>query len=196
LKKRAFLKEPVDLSKFCPHSPSAPPPSFPQSPYPPCSLVRDELTHPHRPRLVVYHSTCRPLSSPPREQLCNRSCSNKQTHAIARHKLRASNYVQVRRNSGRQPSNQLRGAQGASAHACSTGLSTGRRLMPMTARCGAAALCRGATTVRVAAHGRTPLSWCHANLHSGKMHKASEGVCGAKPHDFCYFFYFFPVKIT
>ena len=35
----------------------------------------------------------------------------------------------------RQPSNQLRGAQGASAHACSTGLSTGRRLMPMTARC-------------------------------------------------------------
>ena len=36
--------------------------------------------HPHRPRLVVYHSTCRPLSSsPPREQLCNRSCSNKHT---------------------------------------------------------------------------------------------------------------------
>jgi len=48
----------------------------------------------------------------------------------------------------RQPSNQLRGAQGASAHACSTGLSTGRRLMSMTARCGAAALCSGATTVR------------------------------------------------
>ncbi len=45
------------------------------------SLVRDERTHPHRPRLVVYHSTCRPLSSsPPREQLCNRSCSNKHTH--------------------------------------------------------------------------------------------------------------------
>ena len=42
--------------------------------------VRDERTHPHRPRLVVYHSTCRPLSSsPPREQLCNRSCSNKHT---------------------------------------------------------------------------------------------------------------------
>ncbi len=52
----------------------------------------------------------------------------------------------------RQPSNQLRGARGASGHACSTGLSTGRRLMPMTARCGAAAPCRGATTVRVAAH--------------------------------------------
>ena len=44
-------------------------------------FVRDERTHPHRPRLVVYHSTCRPLSSsPPREQLCNRSCSNKHTH--------------------------------------------------------------------------------------------------------------------
>ena len=37
----------------------------------------------------------------------------------------------------------MRGARGASAHACSTGLSTGRRLMPMTARCGAAAPCRG-----------------------------------------------------
>jgi hypothetical protein len=37
--------------------------------------------HPHRPRLVVSHSTCPPLSSsPPREQLCNRSCSNKHTH--------------------------------------------------------------------------------------------------------------------
>jgi hypothetical protein len=49
---------------------------------------------------------------------------------------------------GSQRSNQLRGARGASAHACSTGLSTGRRLMPMTARCGAAAPCRGAATVR------------------------------------------------
>jgi hypothetical protein len=29
------------------------------------SLVRDEQTHPHRPRLVVSHSTCPPLSSPP-----------------------------------------------------------------------------------------------------------------------------------
>ena len=29
------------------------------------------------PRLVVSRSTCPPLSSPPREQLCNRSCSNK-----------------------------------------------------------------------------------------------------------------------
>jgi hypothetical protein len=51
-----------------------------------------------------------------------------------------------------QPSNQLRGARGPSAHACSTGLSTGCRLMLMTARCNAAAICRGATTVRVAAH--------------------------------------------
>ena len=47
------------------HSPSAPPPSFTQSPYPPRSLVRDGQTHPHRPRLVVSHSTCPPLSSPP-----------------------------------------------------------------------------------------------------------------------------------
>jgi len=56
-----------------------------------------------------------------------------------------------------QPSNQLRGARGASAHACSTGLSTGRRLMPMTARCGAAAPCRGATTVRQLPHTRRVL---------------------------------------
>jgi len=41
------------------------PPSFTQSPYPPRSLVRDGQTHPHRPRLVVSHSTCPPLSSPP-----------------------------------------------------------------------------------------------------------------------------------
>jgi len=47
------------------HSPSAPPPSFTQSPYPPRSLVCDGQTHPHRPRLVVSHSTCPPLSSPP-----------------------------------------------------------------------------------------------------------------------------------
>ena len=47
------------------HSPSAPPPSFTQSPYPPRSLMRDEQTHPHRPQLVVSHSTCPPLSSPP-----------------------------------------------------------------------------------------------------------------------------------
>jgi len=47
------------------HSPSAPPPSFTQSPYPPRSLVRDGQTSPHRPRLVVSRSTCPPLSSPP-----------------------------------------------------------------------------------------------------------------------------------
>ena len=70
------------------------------------------------------------------------------------------NYVEVQRNYGRQPSNQLRGARGASAHACSTGLSTGRRLMPMTARCGAAALCRGATTVRQLPHKRQVVGRC------------------------------------
>jgi hypothetical protein len=56
------------------HSPSAPTPSFTQSPYPPRSLVRDERTHPHRPRLVVSHGTCPPLSSSPPA-----SCSNKHT---------------------------------------------------------------------------------------------------------------------
>ena len=50
---------------FLSHSPSALPPPFTQSPYPPRSLVRDGQTHPHRPRLVVSHSTCPPLSSSP-----------------------------------------------------------------------------------------------------------------------------------
>ena len=68
--------------------------------------------------------------------------------SIARHKLLSKRQCEVRRKYGRQRSNQLRGARGASAHVCSTGLSTGRRLMPMTARCGAAAPCRGAATVR------------------------------------------------
>ena len=44
-------------------------------------------------------------------------------------------------------------------------------------------------------HRRTPRSWWHATLHSGKKHQASEGVCGAKPHVFFYFFYFIPVKL-
>jgi hypothetical protein len=48
---------------------------------PPRSLVRDGQTSPHRPRLVVSRSTCLPLFPlPPREQLCNRYCSNKHTH--------------------------------------------------------------------------------------------------------------------
>jgi len=45
------------------------PPSFTQSPFPPRSLVRDGQTSPHRPRLVVSHSTCPPLSPSPPEQL-------------------------------------------------------------------------------------------------------------------------------
>jgi hypothetical protein len=52
-------------ARFLSHSPSAPPPPFTQSPYPPRSLVRAGQTHPHRPRLVVSHSTCPPLSSSP-----------------------------------------------------------------------------------------------------------------------------------
>jgi hypothetical protein len=47
------------------HSPSTPPPSLTQFPYPPRSLVRDWQTSPHGPRLVVSRSTCPPLSSHP-----------------------------------------------------------------------------------------------------------------------------------
>jgi hypothetical protein len=46
-------------------SPSSPPSSFTQFPFPPCSLVRDGQTSPHRPRLVVSHSTRPPLSPSP-----------------------------------------------------------------------------------------------------------------------------------
>ena len=46
-------------------SPSSPPHSFTQSPFPPRSLVRDGQTSPHSPRLVVSHSTCLPLSPSP-----------------------------------------------------------------------------------------------------------------------------------
>jgi len=61
------------------------PPFFHTSPYPPRSLVRGGQPSPHKPRLVVSRSTCPPLSSPPtREQLCNRSCSNK-THTCNRY---------------------------------------------------------------------------------------------------------------
>ncbi len=42
-------------------------------------------------------------------------------------------------------------------NACAPGLSTGRRLMPMPARCGAAAPCRGAATVRRSPHTRRVL---------------------------------------
>ena len=75
---------------------------------------------------------------------CILPARNSETLTIFQTSSESINYVQVRRNYGRQPGNQLRGARGASAHACSTGLSAGRRLMPMTALCGAAALCRGA----------------------------------------------------
>jgi len=94
----------------------------------------------------------------------------------------------------RQPSNQLRGARGASGHACSTGLSvTGRRLMPMTARCGAAALCRGATTTfRVAAHetsgGKVMTVWiaqsvCSCNRMRNSWQSRPRYVHQCVPHN-------------
>ena len=46
-------------------SPSPPTPSFTQSPSPPRLLVRDGQTSPQRPRLVVSHITCPPLSPSP-----------------------------------------------------------------------------------------------------------------------------------
>ncbi len=70
-------------------SPSRHPP-FTQYPFPSRSLVRDGHTSPHMPRLVVPHSTCPSLSpSPPRTQVCDRSCSNKHTHsALTRRRRR------------------------------------------------------------------------------------------------------------
>ena len=62
-------------------------------------------------------------------------------------KIPAKAKIRCSMKHGRQPSNQLRGAQDAASHACSTGLSTGHHLMPMKALCGAASQCRGATTV-------------------------------------------------
>ena len=40
-------------------------PPFTQIPFPPRSLVRDGQTRPHKPRLVVSHGTCPPLSPSP-----------------------------------------------------------------------------------------------------------------------------------
>jgi hypothetical protein len=43
-------------------------------------IIIHDVTSSHRPRLVVSRSTCPPLFPPhPREQLCNRYCSNKHT---------------------------------------------------------------------------------------------------------------------
>jgi hypothetical protein len=62
-------------------SPSSRHPPFTHDPCPPRSLVCGGQPSPHKPRLVVSHSTCPPLLSillPPRAQLCFRYCSNKQ----------------------------------------------------------------------------------------------------------------------
>ena len=46
-------------------SPSSRHPPFTQYPFPPRSLICGGQTSPHKPRLVVSHSTCPPLSSSP-----------------------------------------------------------------------------------------------------------------------------------
>ena len=62
-------------------SPSSRHPPFTNYPFSPCSLVCGGQTSPHKPRLVVSHSTCPPLScSPMRIQIFNRYCSDKQPH--------------------------------------------------------------------------------------------------------------------
>ncbi len=78
---------------------------------------------------------------------------------------------------GWEPSNRVCGARGAAAHACAPGLSTGRRLMPMPARCDAAAPCRGAATVRRSPHTRRILRrvllgrgcLCGAHMHRARV---------------------------
>ena len=88
----------------------------------------------------------------------------------------ASAHVQVQRKYGWEPSNRVCGARGAAAHACAPGLSTGRRLMPMPARCGAAAPCRGTATVRRSPHTRRILRrvllgrgcLCGAHMHRAR----------------------------
>jgi hypothetical protein len=62
----------------CTRSHSSRHPPFTHYPCPPRSLVCGGQPSPHKPRLVVSHSTCPPLSSSPRAQLCIRYCSNKQ----------------------------------------------------------------------------------------------------------------------
>jgi hypothetical protein len=58
-------------------SPSSRHPPFTHYPFPPRSLVCGGQTSPHKPRLVVSHSTCPPLSSSPHAHSFVRSCSNK-----------------------------------------------------------------------------------------------------------------------
>ena len=121
--------------------------------------MRDERTHPHRPRLVVYHSTCRPLSSsPPSEQLCNRSCSNKHTRPV----ISCEGREVLQRTRVRQVFQRV-------------------RLMPMTVRCGAAAPCSGATTVRQLQHTRRVVeraqSACSCSCMRGHDENSAASAC-------------------
>jgi hypothetical protein len=87
----------------------------------------------------------------------SRRCCPEKFHPVVSNSPEASAHVQVQRKYGWEPSNRVCGARGAAAHACAPGLSTGRRLMPMPARCGAAAPCHGAATVRRSQHTRRVL---------------------------------------
>jgi hypothetical protein len=69
-----------------------------QSPYPPRSLVRDGQTHPHRPRLVVSHSTCPPLSSSPHaHSFVIGPAVIKHTHTTIRNKTHTHNTLKANR---------------------------------------------------------------------------------------------------
>jgi hypothetical protein len=65
-------------------SPSSPPPSFTQSPFHPRSLVRDEQTSQHKPRLVASRSTCPPLSPSPHANsfVIGTAVINTHTHTV------------------------------------------------------------------------------------------------------------------
>ena len=65
-------------------SPSSPPPSFTQSPFPPRSLMREGQTNPHRSRLVVSRSACPPLLRGTHADRCVREV-NTQTTPVAKH---------------------------------------------------------------------------------------------------------------
>jgi hypothetical protein len=97
-------------------SPSSRHPPFTHYPFPPRSLVYGGQAGPHKPRLVVSHSTCPPLSSSPHAHsfelgtavinthnkhthTCTRFCSNKHTlhpRNICRGQWRCSSHPRIK----------------------------------------------------------------------------------------------------